>query len=91
MVCFYMLFLVTQYSCLLNNDYLSELPRGRDDEGSFVNLDGEKQLRTALYSMLEFLTFFTKTYNLCSWLQIKGVINDTFVAEYVFFLFSEVV
>lgn len=36
------------------------------------------------------LDFFTKKLKLCSWLQIKGVMSHTFVADFFFSFFSEV-
>lgn len=54
LVCFYMLFFFGYTTLLFVEDYLNKLQRRRN-EGSSVSLDGnKKQLRTALYSTLDF-------------------------------------
>lgn len=44
---------------------------------TLLALDGKKRLKNSTVQYARLLDFFTKKLNLCSWLQIKGVMNHT--------------
>lgn len=46
-----------------------------------------KTIKSSTVQYTRLLDFFTKKLKLCSWLQIKGVMNHTFVANFCFLLF----
>lgn len=43
-----------------------------------------KTIKNSTVQYARLLDFFTKKLKLCSWLQIKGVMNHTFVADFFF-------
>lgn len=68
---------------LFVEDYLNKLQR---NEGSSVRVE-RKTIKSSTVQYARLLDFFTKKLKLCSWLQIKGVMNHTFVADFSFFCF----
>lgn len=90
LVCFYMLFFFFFFGytmLLFVEDYLNY----KDEEMKDHSLAWmEKTIKSSTVQYTRLLDFFTKKLKLCSWLQIKGVMNHTFVANFLFYfiLFS---
>jgi len=71
---------------LFVEDYLNNYK----DEEMKDHLLAWTERKTIMSSTVQYarpLDFFTKKLKLCSWLQIKGVMNHTFVADFCFLFF----
>lgn len=89
LVCFYMLFFFFGYTMLL---FVENYLNYKDEEmkDHLLAWMERKTIKSSTVQYARLLDFFTKKLKLCSWLQIKGVMNHTFVADFLFSFFSEV-
>jgi len=84
---FFFFFLsVTRRSCLLKIfKWITKMKKMKED---LLALLGRKTIKSSIVQYARLLDFLTKKLKLCSWLQIKGVMNHTFVANFFFFFLS---
>lgn len=85
LVCFYMHFFLWFY----NAPVCWRLFKYKEEEmkDHLLASDGKKTMKSSTVQYARLLDFFTKKIKLCSWLQLKGVPDHTFVADFFFLFF----